>query len=148
MDLLRENGDVIGDCCGMPVYGFISGVCACCGNSIFTGQPNDKPMSMQVESERVIDVEKVYSPSASFWRGDVRESTLGPGMNFNLVDDSNINSPDMIGQFRVLTMTRAPEGYTAIVAVASKAVLSQIPTILTSRVIKSTMVLGLLGPTV
>ena len=87
---------------------------------------SDKPQPMQVEAERAIDVAKAHSPSATFWRGDVRglmdpEKPLCPGCNFNLADDSG-NVLEMIGQFRVLTMTSAPEGYMAIVAVESSAV--------------------------
>ena len=45
---------------------------------------SDKPQPMQVEAERAIDVAKAHSPSATFWRGDVRglmdpEKTFVPG---------------------------------------------------------------------
>ena len=102
---------------------------------------------MQSEAERAIDVAKAHSPSCSFWRGDVRSvnrlgsaGVLSPGGNFNLVDDRNPLNPQIVGQFRVLTMTRAPEGYWAVFAVESTAVPSQIPDVLLSQVIKSEMV--------
>ena len=105
----------------------------------------DEPLPMQSEAERAIDVAKAHSPSAAFWRGDVRPQLrhgvygpyLSPGQNFNLVDDSNYNHQKLCGQFRVLTITSAPEGYMAIVAVESTAVPSQIPNVFTSQVIKS-----------
>ena len=102
-----------------------------------------KPLSMQSEAERAIDVAKAHSPSATFWRGDVQwldSRDLSPGTNFNLVDDSNANDHILVGHFRALTMTAAPEGYMAIVAVESTAVSSQIPTVRMSQVIKSTLV--------
>ena len=104
------------------------------------------PLSMQDEAERAISVAKAVDPSAAFWRGDVLEvendgrGRLSPGVNFNVVDDSNYNVHELFGQFRVLTMTAAPEGYMAIVAVQSTAVANQIPNVLMSKVIRSTMV--------
>ena len=64
---------------------------------------------------------------------------LRVGRCFNLVDDSNPNHWVTVGQFRAVTMTAAPEGYTAVVAVLSSAVASQIPTVRTSHVIKHVM---------
>ena len=69
-----------------------------------------KTMSMQSEAERAIDVAKAHSPQASWWRGDVRMRKLFPGMVFNLVDDSNPNHHQTLGQFRAVTITAAPEG--------------------------------------
>ena len=59
-----------------------------------------------------------------------------PGVNFNLVDDSNPNAHELVGQFRALTLTAAPEGYVAVVAVQSSAVPCQIPAVRISKVIK------------
>ena len=106
------------------------------------------PLSMQSEAERAIDIEKAHSPSAIFWRGDMRlvfcngvlGPDLSPGLNFNLVDDANSLCHEIVGQFRALTITRAPEGYLAIFAVESTALPSQIPDVLMSQVIKSKMV--------
>ena len=106
------------------------------------------PLSMQSEAERAIDVAKAHSPSAAFWRGDVRPvfrdgvlaPDLVPGVSFNLIDDSNCNDRRLVGQFRALTVTAAPEGYIAVVAVESTALPSNIPDVLLSQVIKSTMV--------
>ena len=99
-----------------------------------------KPMPMRDEADRAIDVAKVHSPAASWWRGDVREcDDLAPGRTFDLVDDSNPNHWEVVGQFRAVTLTAAPEGYVAVVAVQSSAVASQIPTVRTSQVIKHTM---------
>ena len=74
-----------------------------------------------------------------------------PGRIFNLVDDSNPNDPKIVGQFRAVTMTAAPEGYTAVVAVQSTGVPSQVPTIVRSQVIKEHMhhgtgVMGQIAP--
>ena len=69
----------------------------------------------------------------------MRECALTPGCNFNLVDDSEPNFPQTLGQFRALTLTAAPEGYVAVLAVLSTAVRSQLPTVLLSQTIKSTM---------
>ena len=101
--------------------------------------------SMQAEMDHAVEVEKKHLPSAVFWRGDVRlvfrdgvlAPDLIPGGNFNLVDDSDCNDHRLVGQFRVLTGTRAPEGYIAIFAVGSTALPSQIPDVLMSQVIKS-----------
>ena len=91
---------------------------------------------MQAEHERAIDVAREHAPAASFWRGDVRTCLLWPGQNFNLVDDSEPNSPKTVGQFRAVTLTAAPEGYVAVLAVQSTAVPSQLPTVLLSHTIK------------
>ena len=93
---------------------------------------------MSEEHDRACDTNAAHAPTAAWWRGDVRSSDgiVFPGANFNLVDDSNPNDHKLIDQFRAVTMTAAPEGYTAIVAIASSAVASQIPTIRTSLVIK------------
>ena len=77
-----------------------------------------------------------HAPAASFWRGDVRGCALSPGCNFNLLDDSDPNFLQTLGQFRVLTLTAAPEGYVAVLAVQSTAVPSQLPTVLLSHTIK------------
>ena len=99
-----------------------------------------EPKSMRDEADRAIDVAKAYSPAASWWRGDVMECDyLTPGCNFNLVDDSEPNFPQTLGQWRAVTLTAAPEGYVAVVAVLSSAVASQIPTVRTSQVIKHVM---------
>ena len=105
----------------------------------------NEPRSMQAEADHAVEVEKQCSPFAMFWRGDVRPvlrhgvhvPDLSPGRTFNLVDDSNWRCHGLLGQYRVLTMTRAPEGYVAVFAVESTAVPSQIPDVLMSQVIKS-----------
>ena len=99
-----------------------------------------EPMSMRDEADRAIEVTKAHSPAASWWRGDVREcKLLNPGGNFNLVDDSNPNAHVLVGQFRAVTLTAAPEGYVAVVAVQTSAVASQILTVRTSQLIKHVM---------
>ena len=103
------------------------------------------PLSMRDEADRAIDVAKAYSPAASWWRGDIQEAgsaMLRVGRCFNLVDDSNPNHWETVGQFRAVTMTAAPEGYVAVVAVQSSAVASQIPTVRTSQLIKHVTTLG------
>ena len=98
-----------------------------------------EPIPMRVETDRAIESARAYAPAASFWRGDVQHGTGLPliGGHFDLVDDSDSFVHHSVGTFRVLTMTAAPEGYTAIVAVQSVAISNQIPTIRTSSVIKS-----------
>ena len=97
------------------------------------------PLPISEEHNRACDINVAKAPTAIWWRGDVRSSDgiIFPGANFNLIDDSNLNNQKLIGQFRVITMTAVPEGYIAIVAIASTAVASQIPTIRTSLVIKN-----------
>ena len=107
-----------------------------------------KPMPMRDEADRAIDAAKAHSPAASWWRGDVRDCPLVPGGNFSVVDDiSNPNCPEMVGQFRAVTLTAAPEGYVAVVAVASSANAGVIPIVRTSRVIKHAIAhaLGTMG---
>ena len=107
-----------------------------------------KPISMQSEADRAIDVAKLAFPAAAWWRGDVRSpQTLSPGAVFNLLDDRNPNYPRLVAQYRAVTITAAPEGYLAVVAVEAEANPNQIETVRESQVIKSTTIhnRGLMG---
>ena len=101
----------------------------------------DFPFPMAKEHDRACDVLQDLNPTATWWRGDFRSSDrpLVSGGVFNLVDDSNPNDHRLIGQFRAVTITAAPEGYIAVIAVQSVAVPSQVPTVVRSQVIKERM---------
>ena len=66
-----------------------------------------------------------------WWKGNVRiaaAQSLGIGRCFTLTD-GHPNAPSIIGQYRVVGLALAPEGYVTVVAYAAVAVASQVPTI-------------------
>ena len=98
------------------------------------------PMSMEKERERALRVGIETAANKASWRGDVRVVRFGSlvvGGCFNLIDDmSNPNVLKLTGQYRIIALVAAPEGYTAVEAVGGEAAPGQLPIVHLSEVIK------------
>ena len=75
-----------------------------------------------------------------WWRGNVlyeHSKELQIGGFFNL-SDGEPNNPMIIGQYKIVAMAQAPEGYVSIISYESYAVGSQIPTITPNMLVNET----------
>ena len=83
-----------------------------------------------------------------WWHGDVLSEhgkRLNVGATFNL-SDGHALQPSIIGQYRIVAMSVAPEGYYTVVAYANRAVASQLPTISFDMLVKPAKTWGVSGP--
>ena len=98
-----------------------------------------------VEAARsLLAADRVAHHPISWWQGDVLSEygkRLSVGSSFNL-SDGHANQPSVIGQYRIIAMSVAPEGYFTVVAHAWSAVGTQIETISPNMLVKSAKTWG------
>ena len=92
-----------------------------------------------IEAARsLLAADRVAHHAVPWWQGDILSEygkRLSVGATFNL-SDGHALQPSIIGQYRVVAMSVAPEGYFRVVAHAYTAVAAQIETISFDMLVK------------
>ena len=92
-----------------------------------------------VEAARtLLATDRCSHHAVPWWQGDVLSEygkRLNVGATFNL-SDGHALQPAIIGQYRIVAMSVAPEGYYTVVAYANRSVASQLPTISLNMLVK------------